>query len=67
MSDTKFGESIKKIVEDLAEKVQDCCGGTEGEPSVVPAPIRRKARVEPRVVRVAARFGDGGGSLDRRA
>ena len=32
-----------------------------------PSPIRRKARVEPRVVRVAARFSDGGGSLDRRA
>ena len=67
MSDTKFGESFKKIVEDLAQEVQDSCGGTEDEPSVVPAPIRRKAKVEPRVVRVAARFSDGGGSLDRRA
>ena len=30
------------------------------------ATVKGKARVEPRVVRVAAKFANGGGSLDRR-
>ena len=60
MLDSEFGESIKNIVEDLAQEVQDRRGGTKDEPIVIPAPIRRKAKVEPRVVHVAARFSDGG-------
>ena len=66
MSDSDFGDMVKQIVEDLAQDVLDRGDSAGDEPRVVQAPVKSKARVEPRVVRVAARFSDGGGSLDRR-
>ena len=67
MSETDFGESIKQIVEESAQDIQDQRVGANDESVVDQTPIRRRARVEPRVVRVAAKFSDVGGSLDRRA
>ena len=67
MCETNLGESIKQIVEELAQDIQDQCGGADDEPVVDQAPIRRRARVEPCVVRVAGRLSYVGGSLDRRA
>ena len=66
MSDSDFGDMVKKIVEDLAQDAIDKSDGAKDEPRVVKAAVKGKARVEPRMVRVAARFADGGGSLDRR-
>ena len=66
MSDSDFGDMVKKIVEDLAQDAIDQSYRAGDEPRVVQAAVKGKARVEPRVVRVAARFADGGGSLDRR-
>ena len=66
MSDYEFGDMVKKIVKDLAQDVIDESDRAEDEPRAVKATVKGKARVEPRVVRVAARFADSGGSLDRR-
>ena len=66
MWDSDFGDMVKKIVEDLAQDAIDQSDRAGDEPRVVQAAVKGKARVEPRVVRVAARFADGGGSLDRR-
>ena len=66
MSDSEFGDMVKKIVEDLAMDKIDKSDRAEDDPRAVKATVKGKARVEPRVVRVAARFADGGGSLDRR-
>ena len=67
MSETDFGDSIKQIVEELAQGIQDQCVVADDESVADQTPVRRRARVEPRVVCVAARFGNVGGSLDRRA
>ena len=72
MAETDFGDSIKQIVEEIAQGIQDQSTAAESaaadsESAADQTPVRRRARVEPRVVRVAAMFGDVGGSLDRRA
>ena len=71
MAETDFGDSIKEIVEDIAagihDKVQDQTATADSESAADQTPVRRKARIAPRVVRVAARFGSVGGSLDRRS
>ena len=63
MSDIEFGNMVKSIVEDLA---MDATDRANDGPTTVKATVKGKARVEPRVVRVAARFANGGGSLDCR-
>ena len=66
MSDSEFGNMVKSIVEDLAMDATDRADRADDGPRTVKATVKGKARVEPRVVRVAAWFADGGGSLDCR-
>ena len=71
MAEKDFGDSIKEIVEDLAagihDRDQDQTATADSESAADHTPVRRKARIVPCVVRVAARFGTVGGSLDRRS
>ena len=71
MAETDFGDSIKQIVEEIAsgihDKDQGAAADSESAADADHTPVRRRACIAPRVVRVAARFGDVGGSLDRRS
>ena len=69
MAETDFGDSIKQIVEEIASGIhdKDQRGAADSESTADHTPVRRRARIAPRVVRVAARFGNVGGSLDRRS
>ena len=71
MAEENFGDFIKEIVEDLAagidDRDHDRTVTADSESAADHTPIRRKARIAPRVVRVAARFETVGDSLDRRS
>ena len=71
MSEEGFEDSIREIVEDIVsgicDKGHDRAVTADSESAGDHTPVRRKARIAPRVVKVAARFGNVGGSLDRRS
>ena len=69
MAETDFGDSIKQIVEEIAQGIhdKDQRAAADSESAADHTPVRRKARIAPRVERVAARFDTEGGSLDRRS
>ena len=60
MAEKDFGDSIKEIVEDLAagihDRDQDQTATADSESAADQTPVRRKARIAPHVVRVAARL-----------
>ena len=74
MSEEGFEGSIWEIVDDIVSNVEDrvpdhvgASGGSDSVSAGVHTPVRRRARIAPRVVKVAARFNNIGGSLDRRS
>ena len=60
MAETDFGDSIKQIVEEIASEIHDkdqsAAADSESAADADHTPVRRRARIVPRVVRVAARF-----------
>ena len=71
MAEEGFGDSIREIVEDIVAGVgdrdHDRAVNADSESAGNHTPVRRKARIAPQVVKIAARFGTVGGSLDRRS
>ena len=58
---------MEDIVSGICDKGHDRAVTADSESAGDHTPVRRKACIAPRVVKVAARFGNVGGSLDRRS
>ena len=71
MAEDSFGDSIREIVEDIVagidDRDHDCAVTADSESAGDHMPVRRKACIALQVVKVVARFGNVGGSLDRRS
>ena len=73
MSKEGFEGSIRELVDDIISDVEDRvpdhvgASGSDGVSAGVNTSVRRRARIAPRVVKVAARFNNSGGLLDRRS
>ena len=72
MSEEGFEGSLREIVDDIISDVEDrvpdhvgASGGSDSISAGVHTPVRRRARIAPRVMKVAVRFKNAGRSLDR--